>query len=133
MENTAIAYLLLRLTIAASMLSHGLVRLPKLSGFSQWMASSFENSMLPAPLVVPFSYALVFVEFGTGLLLVAGLWTKQASIVGGAAMVALLFGTGLIEKWDYMPSQMIHSLCFVLLLVFQQYNTYSVDALWRTK
>lgn len=77
------AYLLLRLAIGASMFGHGLVRLPKLNAFSDWMVGSFEKSILPQALVVPFSYVLPIAEFTVGLLLILGLFTRQALIGGG--------------------------------------------------
>ena len=89
------SYLILRFAIAASMFGHGLVRMPKLSGFSAWMVKSFEHSMLPPALVIPFSYALPFGELITGLLLLLGLFTKQALLLGGVIMVMLIFGTAM--------------------------------------
>ncbi|HEY8958793.1 DoxX family membrane protein [Chitinophaga sp.] len=129
MENNAIAFLLFRLTVAASMFGHGLVRLPKLNGFSAWMVKSFEKSMLPDLLVVPFSYALPIAEFVIGLLLLIGLFTRASLIAGGVVMVLLVFGTAMIENWDALPSQLIHAAFFVVLLVFIRYNTLAVDHL----
>lgn len=129
MENNAIVFLLLRLSVAASMFGHGLVRLPKLNGFSAWMVKSFEKSMLPAPLVVPFSYALPIAEFIIGALLLLGLFTRVSLIGGGIVMLLLIFGTTLIENWEALPSQLIHAVFFAGLLAFIQYNTLAVDHL----
>lgn len=74
-----ITFLLLRLAIGASMFGHGLVRLPKLNAFSQWMTGNFEKSMLPGALVVPFSYILPVAEFLIGLLIIAGLFYKTGA------------------------------------------------------
>jgi len=126
-----IAFLLLRLAIGASMFGHGLVRLPKLAGFSSWMVGSFEKSMLPLALVRPFSYALPILEFTVGLLLITGLFTKASLIAGALIMVALIFGTTLIESWDAITSQLIHAAFFAVLLQFVQYNTYAVDSLLK--
>jgi len=123
--------LLLRLAIGASMFGHGLVRLPKLAGFSSWMVGSFEKSMLPLALVRPFSYALPILEFTVGLLLITGLFTKASLIAGALIMVALIFGTTLIESWDAITSQLIHAAFFAVLLQFVQYNTYAVDSLLK--
>lgn len=124
------AFVLARLTIAASMFGHGLVRLPKLSGFSQWMVGEFEKSMLPQALVLPFSYALPVAEFAVGLLLLLGLFTKQALVGGSLIMMALVFGSCMIEEWGAIPSQLIHALFFAVLLVFcDTYNTYALDKL----
>ncbi|PSL48889.1 thiosulfate dehydrogenase [quinone] large subunit [Chitinophaga niastensis] len=129
MENNAIVFLLLRLAVAASMFGHGLVRLPKLNGFSTWMVKSFEKSMLPDFMVVPFSYALPIAEFVIGLLLLAGLFTRISLIGGGIVMVILIFGTAMIENWDALPSQLIHAAFFAVLLAFIRYNTIAVDHL----
>jgi thiosulfate dehydrogenase [quinone] large subunit len=126
-----IAFLLLRLAIGASMFGHGLVRLPKLTGFSNWMVGSFEKSMLPLSLVRPFSYALPILEFTVGLLLITGIFTKAALIAGALVMVALIFGTTLIESWDAITSQLIHAAFFAILLQFVQYNAYALDNLLK--
>lgn len=121
------AFLLLRLAIAASMFGHGLVRLPKLNGFSQWMVNSFEKSILPSALVIPFSYALPIAEFAIGLLLLIGLFTRVSLIAGGIVMIALILGTTLIENWEALTSQLVHAAFFAVLLSFIQYNTWAVD------
>ena len=127
METTS--FLLLRLAVAISMFGHGLVRLPKLTIFSNWMIGSFENSMLPKFIVTPFSYILPIAEFTIGLLLLLGLFTKPSLIAGGFVMLVLLFGTSLIENWEAIPSQLIHVAFFALLLQFIDYNSWAVDIL----
>lgn len=127
METTS--FLLLRLAVAISMFGHGLVRLPKLTTFSQWMIDSFENSMLPKIIVTPFSYIVPIAEFVIGLLLLLGLFTKPSLIAGGFVMLALLFGTTMIENWDAIPSQLIHIALFALLLHFIDYNSWAIDTL----
>jgi thiosulfate dehydrogenase [quinone] large subunit len=125
------SFLIVRLAVAASMLGHGLVRLPKLNGFSEWMVSSFEKSMLPSALVTPFSYILPIAEFVIGLLLVIGLFTRISLIAGGFIMVILIFGSAMVENWEAMPSQFIHAAFFAVLLSFLQYNTYAVDNFFK--
>lgn len=127
METTS--FLLLRLAIAISMFGHGLVRLPKLTTFSNWMIGSFENSMLPKIIVTPFSYILPIAEFAIGLLLLLGLFTKPSLIAGGFVMLVLLFGTALIENWEAVPSQLIHIAFFALLLQFIDSNSWAIDLL----
>ncbi len=73
-------YLLARLPIAVSMFTHGLERLPKLNNFSEHMVGQFSKSMLPTALVTPFSYMLPFLEFLTGILLIAGLFKPVAGV-----------------------------------------------------
>jgi len=109
------------------MFGHGLVRLPKLSGFSNWMVTSFEKSMLSAAMVRPFSYALPLAEFAIGLLLIVGLFTRPALIAGSIVMIMLILGTTLIENWEALPSQLIHVVFFTALLHYAASNTYALD------
>lgn len=111
------------------MFGHGLVRLPKLHLFSNWMVGSFAKSMLPQALVTPFSYVLPIAELIIGLLLILGLFTQQALVAGGVVMVMLIFGTAMIENWEAIPSQLIHIAFFALLLQFISSNTWAVDNL----
>lgn len=113
------------------MFGHGLVRLPKLALFSGWMTGQFEKSMLPVALVKPFSYTLPIAEFLVGLLLIAGLFTRQASILGGIVMLSLLFGSTMIEQWDWLTGQLIHLAFFAILLQFNASNSCALDNLFN--
>ena len=123
-------FLILRLAIAVSMFGHGLVRLPKLSTFSQWMVGSFEKTMLPKALILPFSYVLPIAEFTIGLLLLTGLFTKPAAFAGALVMLILLFGTAMIENWEAIPSQLLHLIFFAVLLQFMNNNGYALDSVF---
>jgi len=125
------SYLILRFAVAASMFGHGLVRIPKLSNFSAWMVKSFEHSMMPPALVIPFSFLLPFGELITGILLLLGLFTRQALILGGVIMIMLIFGTAMIENWDAIPSQLIHAAFFAVLLNFISSNRFALDHLFK--
>ena len=125
-----ITFLLLRLGIGLSMFGHGVVRLPKLEGFSKWMTGLFEKSIMPAALVAPFSYILPMAEFVTGLLIIIGLFTRTALISAAIIMLMLILGTALIENWDALPTQLIHlSLLAVLAGYTAAYNNYAIDNL----
>jgi thiosulfate dehydrogenase [quinone] large subunit len=123
------SFLILRLAIGASMFGHGLVRLPKLHAFSQWMVDSFAKSMLPRALVMPFSYILPITEFTIGLLLISGLFTRPALIGGSLVMIMLIMGTCIVENWEFLPSQLIHILFFAVLLQFISSNSWAIDQL----
>jgi len=109
------------------MLGHGLVRLPKLKAFSQWMVGSFEKSILPKGLVIPFSYVLPIAEFAVGMLLLTGLFTKPAASAGAVVVLLLLFGTTMVENWEAIPSQLLHIIFFAILLQFMESNSYALD------
>jgi thiosulfate dehydrogenase [quinone] large subunit len=129
MKRERITYLLCRLPVAVSMFGHGLDRLPKLSGFSDHMVQQFNNAMLPLALVEVFSHILPFVEFITGIFLIIGLFTRFAAIVGVLIMLALIFGSSMIEQWENVFTQIIYGMCFALIYHFSAYNYYSVDRL----
>lgn len=126
-------FLLLRLAIGTSLFGHGLVRMPKLAAFSNWMVDSFSNSILPEFLVRPFSYVLPFVELITGLLLIVGLFTKQTLVVACLAMTSLILGSALIESWDAISVQLIHVAFLAVLLQFIKANAYSLDSVFNAR
>lgn len=96
------------------------------------MVGNFEKSILPEWMVVPFSYLLPIAELVVGILLLIGLFTRASLIAGSLTMLALIFGTTLIESWDSLPSQLIHlAYCALLIGYVEQYDGYSVDKLLR--
>jgi thiosulfate dehydrogenase (quinone) large subunit len=122
------SFLLARLAIGASAIGHGLVRLPKLDKFSHGMAAEFPHSILPQALVLGFGYFLPFAEFGIGLLTLVGLFTRPAAVAGSLLMTVLIFGTTTIEKFDNIPSMLLHVLFFIGVLVFaDRYDNWSLD------
>jgi thiosulfate dehydrogenase [quinone] large subunit len=128
MASTRTAFLLARLGIGMSFFGHGLVRLPKLGAFVDHMATPFQHSILPQSFVAPFGYALPFLEFGVGLLLLLGLFTRQALIAGAVVMILLIFGTTAIEQWQNLDSQLVHlAFCAVLLPFVEEYNSFALD------
>lgn len=121
------AYLLFRLPMAMSLLGHGLVRLPKLHGFSNWMTTFMAKSYLPQSMIAGFSYVVPFVELITGVFLLIGLFTRQAIYASLLLMAFFIFGNTTIENWDPITSQLIHAIYLGGLLYLIQYNTFSID------
>ncbi|SHE66732.1 thiosulfate dehydrogenase [quinone] large subunit [Chryseobacterium arachidis] len=126
-----ISYLMLRLVAGISFLGHGLVRLPKLTAFSQWMIETFSKSMLPQSLISPFSYILPVAEFTIGILLILGIFSPKVIIAGFVVMIILMFGTCLIENWEALPSQMMHAIILVVLYQFISANSISLDQFFK--
>jgi len=129
MKKEQFTYLLERLPIGMSFFGHGLERLPKLAAFSNGMVASFSKSILPAALVSPFGYVLPILEFLTGILLLLGLFTRFAIVLGAVIMLALIFGSCMIEQWNNVFTQIIYGAYLALLFYFVQYNAISVDGL----
>jgi len=131
MKKERITYLLGRLPVAMSMFGHGLERLPKLSGFSNHMVQQFNNAVLPLAAVEVFSHLLPFAELLIGVLLIIGLFTRFAAVLGVLVMLALIFGSSMIEQWENVFTQIVYGLFFALIYYFAPYNYYSVDGLLK--
>lgn len=120
MKDFKTTYFFLRLPMAISLLGHGLVRLPKLEMFSNWMVSSMEKSAIPNILIVPFSYILPIVEFIIGLVLLIGFQTKYTIYSGLVLMSILILGSASIENWSAIEAQLLHSVYLGGLLWFYE-------------
>ncbi|MBS1522478.1 MAG: DoxX family membrane protein [Bacteroidetes bacterium] len=123
------SFLLLRLAVGTSALGHGLVRVPKLRVFSQWMGDTFAKSMLPRSMVALFGLLLPIVELILGVLLISGLFTLPALIAGSFEMIFLVFGCCMIENWEPIASQLIHLIIYVVLIQFLSNNWMALDNL----
>ena len=128
-KTIELAYLLLRLTMGVNMLTHGIARILNLDGFNSWMIGQFSNTILPEFMVSMASYMIPFSEFILGILLIFGLFTSRAYLLGGLLIVFLVFGSGLQENWNVMSSQMIYALFFFILSYFIELNKFSIDRL----
>jgi thiosulfate dehydrogenase (quinone) large subunit len=124
-----LAYLALRFALGLSILMHGLVRLPHLTAFANATVKLFVATPLPAILVRAFALSLVFFETAIGILLVFGLWTRAALLLGTLAMVFLIFGTALRSDWNIVAIQLFYALLYAALLATREYNSYSLDSL----
>lgn len=120
MKDFKTTYFFLRLPIAISLLGHGLVRLPKLEIFSNWMVTLMEKSAIPSFLIVPFSYILPIAEFLLGLSLLIGFQTKYTIFSGLVLMSILILGSASIENWSAIEAQLLHSVYLGGLLWFYE-------------
>ena len=120
MKDFKTTFFFLRLPIAVSLLGHGLVRLPKLPAFTDWLVTTMEKSVIPEFLIVPFGYVLPIAEFLIGLSLLIGFRMKYSLFAGLALMSILIFGSSSIENWIAIESQLLHSLYLVGLVWFWQ-------------
>jgi thiosulfate dehydrogenase [quinone] large subunit len=128
-SGRVLGYATLRLAIGMSMLIHGLVRLPKISAFTEATVKLFAGSPLPPFAVEAFARITPPVELAIGLSVLLGLATRAGLTLGGLWMVVLIFGSALIEKYDAVGIQLIYSLIFFLLLQHLEHNTLSIDGL----
>lgn len=127
------AYALLRLTLGTLFLFAGI---GKFTGGIDAFASRLEQQFagkLPSLLVVPFGYALPFVEVAVGLLLVLGLFNVVALAVSGLLLAALTFGTVVSGDFPSAAHNVSYALVNFVLLWTADYNKYSLDQLLRRR
>jgi thiosulfate dehydrogenase (quinone) large subunit len=125
-----LALALFRFTLGVNFFMHGGVRLfGNLNKFIAGTTAQFQNSVLPAPFVQVFATTLPLIELALGILLVLGLFTRLALVVGALLMTSLIFGMGLLQKWDVVGLQMTYAIAFFLLLFFHIPNRFSLDGL----
>jgi len=130
MKKDHYTYLLARLPMGLSFFGHGLIRIIKLDEFSDGMVKQFSKSVLPEGFVSAFGHVLPFLEFITGLLILLGLFTRFGIVLGVAIILALIFGSSVIEQWNAIFTQLFYGAYLAVLFYFADWNRVSVDS-WR--
>jgi thiosulfate dehydrogenase (quinone) large subunit len=126
-KTIELAYFILRLTMGVNMFTHGVARLLDLEKFNMWMIWQFSDTILPEFLVSLSSYMIPFAELIIGVLLILGLFTSRALLLGALLITVLVFGSGLQENWNVMSSQMIYAIFFFILSYLIELNRFSLD------
>lgn len=126
-KTIELAYFILRLTMGVNMFTHGVARLLDLEKFNMWMIGQFNDTILPEFLVSLSSYMIPFAELIIGVLLILGLFTSRALLLGALLITVLVFGSGLQENWNVMSSQMIYAIFFFILSYLIELNRFSLD------
>ena len=129
-SDAAIAYAILRLTFGVNLGFRGLVRITVngLDQFAAGLTAQFEATWFPASAVSAFGHVVPFVEVAMGLMLILGLFTRPALVVGGLMMTALTFGTMYLQNFDLAWLQLTYALAFFILLATRSWNVISLDS-----
>jgi thiosulfate dehydrogenase (quinone) large subunit len=129
-----IAYLLLRVTFGANIFLHGLSRLiGNHAALTAHVETEMQNTPLPGFLVHLVAVVLPWCEGTVGLLMILGLWTSLALIVGSLLMLALQIGICLAQNWPVAGDQLMYVLLFFILLTYCDRNRWSVDRWWEVR
>ena len=126
-----LAYFTLRLALAMNELMHGVTRLfmgAGLSGFLTFTQNQFKDAPLPVWQVRSFATVVPICELIIGVLLIFGLWTRWALTLAALLMVGIIFGTALRSDWQLVFLQMFYSLLYAMMLMWRQYDDWSLDA-----
>jgi thiosulfate dehydrogenase (quinone) large subunit len=127
-DDRSLAYALLRVTLGLNIFMHGASRLlAGVGSFVTGMTKMFQDTLLPTAVVVPFGYALPWLEAGLGILIIIGLRTREVLVSGALLMLALTFGTALRQDWDVAGIQLLYSAVYAALIAGLRYNGLSVD------
>ena len=133
-SDASIAYAILRITLGVNIGLRGVVRIAHGSAaFAHGIVKQMEATILPPSSVYAFAWTLVWVESAVGLLLILGLQTRLALVVGGLMMTLLTFGTMQIENFQNAWLQLTYALVFFVILACRSWNRISLDALLGSK
>jgi thiosulfate dehydrogenase (quinone) large subunit len=127
------AFFLLRITIGLNFLGHGLARLPKINEFRNWMLLEFQNSILPQWSISIWGSILPILEFSVGVLLLLGLFTYRAAIIGAILIALLVLGSCLIEKWEWAGTQMLYAMLYYFMISHLVNNKWSMDEFLKNR
>ena len=125
------AYALLRVTLGVIFLFYGIGKfMGGVGGFADGMQQRFAGK-LPSALVLPFAYALPFMEVTFGALILLGLFNSIALVLSGLLLLALTFGTVMLGDAPTVAHNLQYALVNFVLLWLAAYNGYSIDRLRR--
>lgn len=123
-------YTVLRIALGINIAMHGVARL--LAGsdkFAEHLSKQFAPTILASPLATAFGHTLPWAEAILGVLVLFGILTRPALILGALLIAVLSFGSCLTQDWNAAGFQLLYALVYALLIVFCQYNTISLDGL----
>ncbi len=127
-NSRRVAYLLLRVTVGVLFMFTGLGTLTRgLAAHVAGMADRFAGT-LPSFYVVPFAYALPFIETAVGLLLAIGLFTRRVLPLAGLVMVAVTYGAVMEPDTGAATYSLLVALALFFLLWHVDEDAYSLDA-----
>lgn len=130
-RDYSLAYALLRATLGVNIAMHGISRiLAGVGGFAAGLEKQFAATPLPHVAVSAFAHALPWAEAIIGLLILFGVATRVALVLGALLILVLTFGTNLHQDWNVAGLQLIYAVVYSLLIAFHRYNAFSLDRLF---
>jgi thiosulfate dehydrogenase [quinone] large subunit len=133
MDQRKTGYVLLRITFGVIFLFFGIGKFRAgVGGFVGAMNQQFSGK-LPAALVMPFAYAIPFVETLSGALILLGLFTGAGLVLSGLLLIGLTFGLVILGQAQLVAHNLQYGLVNFVLLWFLDFNGFSVDSLIRKR
>jgi len=130
-SDAAIAYAIFRFTFGVNICFRGVVRIfvNGLDTFAGGLLKQFEATWFPPFAIDAFGHVVPLIETTIGLMLILGLWTRPALIIGGLMMASLTFGTMFLQNFDLAWLQLTYAIAFFLLLAARSWNAISLDSM----
>jgi thiosulfate dehydrogenase (quinone) large subunit len=128
MDRKAIAFTLLRVTLGVLILFSGVGKIVGGPGeFATELAERYEETWLPAGLVLFVGHLLPFVEVGLGVPLVLGLFTLPALMGTGVLMLLFTFGTTVVEDHEATGRNAVYALITFVLIWLSGHDRFGLD------
>jgi len=132
-SDTSLAYAIFRLTFGVNICFRGIARVfvLGLDTFGAGMTKQFAATWFPPFLIGQFAHTLPWIEIAIGAMIIVGLKTRVALVVGGLMMTSLTFGTMFLGDFNLAWLQLTYAVAFFILLAMRSWNAVSVDARLR--
>ena len=134
-RDQRLAYVFLRVFTGFDFFGHGFARIftgTHLAGFAQGMAKSMAAAPLPPQLVLATGYVVPCVELIVGILLLTGVFVREALLTASRLMLVLIFGVTMKQDWNVAGQQLLYALVLALLLFAREPYDISWPALFRS-
>ena len=130
-SDTSLAYAIFRLTFGVNICFRGVARIfvLGLDNFGTGMMKQFSTTAFPAAFIDTFAHTLPWIETALGVMLILGVGTRYALIIGGLMMTALTFGTMFLQDFTLAWLQITYAIAFFLLLASRSWNVISLDTM----
>jgi thiosulfate dehydrogenase (quinone) large subunit len=132
--DAKLGYMLFRLTLGINFLFHSFARWGNLTQFTNGLVADFAHTPLPAASVRALAYVIPFWEPIVGVLLILGIRTRVALVLGALLMAMLTFGSALRDQETALAIQLLYSISFLILFLYREsYDLFGIDGIvkWR--
>ncbi len=132
MRHKQVAYVLLRITIGVVFLFYGIGKFTMgRAALVNGLVQQFAKTPLSPGLVRVFGNVIPFAEVILGFCVLFGVFTTIALALMGTLLIALTFGMVLVPNPSIVANNLIYCVIVFLLLYFAEYNTFSLERLWK--
>jgi thiosulfate dehydrogenase (quinone) large subunit len=120
-DPRSLAVALARWCLGIMFLFAGIGKFPNISGFVGYMTETFKATWLPKALLVPYAYALPFVEVALGVLLILGIARNAVLFITGLLLISLTFGQILL-KAPIVFNNLVYTMIAAAILFLAEYD-----------